>query len=882
MMKRLQRGAAVAVAVATFAFRAGIAGAVCQVPLTVGVNTGNANVMLLLDNSGSMNEALVPSAYDPNTSYSGNFSRTSTYNISSSANYSPQHFNSNWPSTPTAYLVASDQGEAGQYSGNYLNWVYFNATAAQRAAIPVVTRIQAAKQVVTSFLGTVTDSRLGLEVFDSNSNGGTILANLGSTASAIAAQAAGIRAQTRTPLGEALVTAMNYFSTTGASAPIQAPCQKSFVIIVTDGLPTSDTDFPPAITDANHDGFYLDDVASYMYRNDLRPDMDGIQNVATFTIGFNVDGALLRNTATLGGGQYFTISDAAGLTDALTKSFKVIAARVAAGAAVSVVSSEDRTSNQLFRVRYESQTWRGYLEAFSLPYHAGDAPLWGAGALLAARSSSTRTILTSTNGSTFTAFTTANASALRPWLGAADVTTATNIITYVRGDSVAGARARSGWKLGDIVDAAPIMVGKPADYSEQPGYGAYRVAQASRREVVYAAANDGMLHCFDSQDGSELWAYIPGDQLPRLNLLLDPSYCHNYFLNSTPAAYDLQVGGRWRTVLIGGEGQGGNGLFALDVTNPAPDSVSLLWDISPSQLKGAYAPPTMVHDRTLGRQVLCLGTGYDPNSAQANVLAIDPTNGAILRTIPLGSPAAGNKLTKAVAFDSDFDGYEDRLYLGDLAGKVWRVDLTTNPWSVSLLFDGTQPIQAPLVLSADALGRPMVFFGTGQFFTASDPGGLVQQSVFGLIDDNSGRTLTRSDLINQTSSITQAASVTRGWYVNMANTGERVTQAAALIDGTLYLTSFAPATAACAGGGQSWLYSLDFRDGSAPDNPNGTEHDTVSGRSQSMGDGILASPSVDLVNGELVIQSSNAVLLTEALNANLRRIAVRSWRQKWN
>src|SRR5262249_19794131 len=123
----------------------GAAGAVCQVPLAVGVNAGNANVLLLLDNSGSMNEALESGAYAPNTHHTGNFTRTSTYRITPSGTYAPSHFNGAWPSTPTAFLIASDVGEAGQYSGNYLNWVYFSATAAQRTAIPVVTRIQAAK-----------------------------------------------------------------------------------------------------------------------------------------------------------------------------------------------------------------------------------------------------------------------------------------------------------------------------------------------------------------------------------------------------------------------------------------------------------------------------------------------------------------------------------------------------------------------------------------------------------------------------------------------------------------------------------------------------------------------------------------------------------------
>ena len=69
------------------------AGAVCQLPLAIGANTGNANVLLLLDNSGSMNEALVSSAYDPNTNYSGNFSRTSGHTTSrTSGTFSPRKF----------------------------------------------------------------------------------------------------------------------------------------------------------------------------------------------------------------------------------------------------------------------------------------------------------------------------------------------------------------------------------------------------------------------------------------------------------------------------------------------------------------------------------------------------------------------------------------------------------------------------------------------------------------------------------------------------------------------------------------------------------------------------------------------------------------------
>ena len=47
-----------------------------------------------------------------------------------------------------------------------------------------------------------------------------------------------------TPLAETQVTALNYYSTTGGSAPIQASCQKSFVVFVTDGMPTKDANIP--------------------------------------------------------------------------------------------------------------------------------------------------------------------------------------------------------------------------------------------------------------------------------------------------------------------------------------------------------------------------------------------------------------------------------------------------------------------------------------------------------------------------------------------------------------------------------------------------------------------------------------------------------------
>lgn len=892
-MRRLQ--VLLLLLVALIAGRPSGAAAQCDIPLIVGSVGTTANVLLLLDSSGSMNEVVFHDSFNPGTTYSGNFTSTSIYNINSDAYYSPRSFNSKWAKTPTAYLVNSDQGEPGQYLGNYLNWVFFHATATQRGEIPTYTRIQAAKSVLSSLMNTTTNVRFAIEIFN-GSDGGTILAPFGSSLDTLQARLARIRADATTPLAEAMVDALDYYRTTGASAPIQAACQRSFVVLVTDGYPTFDLDVPDylrAYDCGNNDPgscaslgapypwwyfctAYLDNVACYMYREDMRNDLDGIQNVATFVVGFNINAPLLQTTANEGGGEYYSTNNVAGLTASLASAFTTIGRRVAAGASVAVVTAEDRINNRLFRARYESAVWRGYVEAYNLPFQSGSAPLWEAGALLESRNPSTRTLYTSTTGTNRVDFTTSNASTLRTLLAAADDTEASNIISYTRGNHISGKRDREGWKLGDVVDAAPVAVGKPTTFSNLPGYAAFRAAHANRDEVVYVAANDGLLHCFDTADGTELWAYAPKTQLPRLKNLMEPAYCHQYFVNTTPLAIDIPVSGTWKTVLIGGEENGNNGMYALDITDPTGGNVGVLWDKDIPRLRGSINTPTLVRDATLNDFVLAVGTGFSSTAVADSLVILDPENGNVLGRVGLGSAVAPNKTTRATAFDKNFDGYDDLLYLADLAGRVFRINLQTNPWTATVLYSGSQPIQAPPVVTLNAAGQPMVFFGTGQFLLATDPTTTASQTIYCVIDDGLGTTFTRSDLTNQTSAINTISSGSHGWYVDLLNgAGERVTRGAALIAGVLYVTSFKPSSAACAGGGQAWLYTLDYEDGSSPEG--GT-----TGRAHSMGDGMLADPTVDLVNEAILLQSSNAVVMSRPITGGLRRLVVRGWHQTWN
>ena len=881
-MRHLLRLTALALVATAGLGLARMAHASCDLPLAIGGATAEANVLIILDNSGSMNEAITSSDYNASITYTGKFTKGTTYNISTSKNYTPKQIKSSISDTsPSAYLVSSDGGQSGQYDGNYLNWIYYHATAAQIAAIPVVTRIQSAKSVVSSVLGNVSGVNFGLEVY--NPPNGKILCNIGTAVGTIQTTVAGIVATTSTPLAGSFNTAKNYFATTGGSAAIKASCQKNFIILVTDGLPTSDLTSVSYATDVDKDGSLLDDIASWLYKNDSRPDLTGLQNVASFTIGYNVDANLLQKTADKGGGAYFSISDGAGLVNALNYDFNIIAARVASGTAVSVVSSDDRTNNKLYRARYQSQTWRGYVEAFALPYHGGDNTLWEAGSLLSAMNPDSRNVLTSTTGTDTYQFTAANSSTLMSLLAAPNDTTAKNIINYVRGKSFAWYRDRGGWILGDIIDAAPVSIGHPNAFNNFLNYWAFRSQRATRSEMVYVAANDGQLHCFDASTGAEQWAYVPKVTLPQLSALCDPAYCHQYFLNVTPGAFDIYMGGQWKTVIVGGQAQAGDGYFALDVTAPSQDSVRVLWDKTITGMQGAWNTPTLVRDKTLDKQVLVVGTGYNASSAQGQLIVLDPSNGNTLSTFNLGTAVAGNKMTKAVAVDLDFDGYDDRLYLGDLMGNIWRVNLTTNPWTVNKLFAGSKPIQAAPVLTLDASSHPMVFFGTGEFISPGDLTSTTTQTIYGVVDDGTGTTVQTTDLVDQSSTINALTTGKKGWSMDLTQaTGERITHSGVLINGTLYMTSFIPDEAACAGGGQSWLYSLDWKDGSAPDDAHGMSNQVTTGRVQSEGDGILADPSVDLLSSSIILQSSNTVLLTESLGSSIKRLMVKSWRQKWN
>ena len=188
-----------------------------------------------------------------------------------------------------------------------------------------------------------------------------------------------------------------------AADPMQYACQKSFVLIVTDGVPTQDDfvaanptdtgqgfdDFLKLIGDYNPDGetendpdlvcvgckttLYLDDIAKYMAEKDFRPDMSGTQTIDTYTIGFATDAftsGILSKTADVGNGIFFQADDEVALANAIIDSLSDIVEKAQSFTAATVPASRTSAGDQiytsLFTPSSKTPYWDGHLRSYRL------------------------------------------------------------------------------------------------------------------------------------------------------------------------------------------------------------------------------------------------------------------------------------------------------------------------------------------------------------------------------------------------------------------------------------------------------------------------------------------------------------------------------------
>ncbi len=586
-----------------------------------------------------------------------------------------------------------------------------------------------------------------------------------------------------------------YLDTT---SPIENKCQQSFIIFITDGLPWYDNDWSvvtDVIGDYDNDGessdrkyvgaaddegetTYLDDVAKYLYVNDMRSDIEGKQNLTTYVVGFFTDFTLLAQTAANGGGLYFTADSADALTSALSRAITDILNRISAGAAVSTITTSAGSADYLIRAKFLPLSWQGFLEAFTQPYYDGKTPLWEAGQVLADRidlnSADDREIFTymaleAPRKQEFERDNSTLVDALNSeWSESVD-SEVQDIIDFLRGkDSNDGGkyRDRKGWYLGDIIYSAPAIVGHPRSFFLENDYQTFRSTYLNRTTMVYVGANDGMLHAFNSSDGSEAWSFIPEKIRQYLtNLTLEA--CHKYYVDLTATASDVydvawKSGGDdwtgWKTVLLGGNRLGGEEYFALDITDPAADSVSILWDKALFSGQKSSTMPFVGKVKVLkgkpgevDKWLAIITSGYDESDSRTGMIAaVNFTAGSKETIWKVGNSKFNQlatqvksgtnpyySLTSPVGVDSDNDAYLDLIYAGDTEGGLWKFyyDYNDTLWKRVKLFEtGGQPITSRPTLVFDDQQNLRIFFGTGKYLVGQDKDDTGQNAYYCIIE----------------------------------------------------------------------------------------------------------------------------------------------------
>ncbi|WP_455374929.1 pilus assembly protein [Kaarinaea lacus] len=368
-------------------------------------------------------------------------------------------------------------------------------------------------------------------------------------------------------------------------------------------------------------------------------------------------------------------------------------------------------------------------------------------------------------------------------------------------------------------------------------------------DVIFFGTNQGFLHAISADSGNEIMSFIPKSLLSNLKTFRDniTGQDHPYGLDGPITVYrkDANSNGVISpddtgdiVLVIIGMRRGGNDYFALNVTDP--DRPTLQWVIDGGEgdfaaMGQSWSKATMVSmifDETTSprEDVLLLTGGYDTQYDELDNTISNPAGAAIYAVNLLSGScewiAANNPSSDTCArqtsvpfnhsIPSDVsaihvnsDGVIDRLYVIDIMGYIFRIDLnnivlqgdTSNYQPVGRLFADLSGGDRRYYYSVDVAHTRSGFtsklhlsVGSGHRAHPLAPSEDIFASVLDvnfntpLPDDFTPITL--ASLTNQTT-LTPDAEITNGWYFTVP-AGEKVLSMAAAQSGYVFFTTYAP------------------------------------------------------------------------------------------
>ncbi|OQY17910.1 MAG: hypothetical protein B6I36_08155 [Desulfobacteraceae bacterium 4572_35.1] len=457
-----------------------------------------------------------------------------------------------------------------------------------------------------------------------------------------------------------------------------------------------------------------------------------------------------------GRGTYFNAQDPEQLVEALMEIVSDIG-KPTSGASVSVSTNEFRTDMAIYETQYVPNEWSGDVLAYPVDQNTGavmdsdDDILWHA--KNGVPSYSSRKIITF-DGITGVNFVYSSLSDMQKgqllFESESDAALAEARVNFVRGDTSGVETYNFRYRdsiLGDVVHSSPTV--------------------SPTGKTLYFGANDGMLHAVDSETGDERFTFVPNSVFNNLKYLTKDGYSHKFFVDLTPTVKKLNP---QKTMLVGGLGKGGKGIYALKLYDKEDNGTVLIdaedssltvsdiasnvfqWEYSAEannddDLGFTYSKPAIVRSNDPDHEwVVIIGNGYSSTNESA-ILYIFDMDGTLLNKIDTGA-SGSNGLSEPAVIYGDSDYKVDYAYAGDLNGNMWKFDLrdeNVENWEIAYKDEDDNP--QPLFTSASQsiTSRPdvmnhceqhgyMVVFGTGKFLGEPDRTDTALQTIYGIWD----------------------------------------------------------------------------------------------------------------------------------------------------
>lgn len=617
----------------------------------------------------------------------------------------------------------------------------------------------------------------------------------------------------------------------------EASCQSNNIVVLTDGLPTSDSDGRHFGDDCGGSFECMQATAKYLAQTGRNGSF-----INTYTIGFGPvssnasASAGLTNTAKAGGGDYFAATNG----DSLAASFQAIFARVSDSngtmASPGVAVSQLNRSQHLDQLYYgvfkpkAQKRWPGNLKRYKLgsdnsvqgqngnainpetKYFSVNAKsFWSTivdgneatdGGAAAKQTSALKVYTDSGAAGSLTLL-----NAASPPTAMGTGTVGSDNVKWIQGYDVdnENGQGASGFRqaMGSPIHPQPVMV----------AYGS-----GDESFTVLVSTNDGLLHSINNVDGSHNWAYLPSALQGNIASLRENAGmalgdAPIYGLDGSWTAATLTDGTR---LLIGGMRQGGTNYYAVKLPSTAAGAPSLQWMLTGASLDEAktWSQPVLTRMNISGTptDVVLLGGGLDdgvyeggPSTTSvgsdrgSEVYIVNAKSGSIIRKINVS--AMKYSVPGAIrAVDKDGDTLADHLYFGDTGGQLFRVDID-NSKTATQLVKGVSLLAQLGISESGGKSNDRRFYETPSVAYVRDATGAIYAAVaigsgdrnfpksnkdttdrFYVIKDYEAAkfgvaTTSPAYKTSNLSNLTSSAAVDNsknGWFIDMPRSGEKV------------------------------------------------------------------------------------------------------------